>query len=46
MIRKIASLSMDLDNKWAYLRAAGVSDWDKRPGYLPRAAVSSGRRAR
>lgn len=35
MIRAIASLSMDLDNKWAYLRAAGVSDWDERPGYLP-----------
>ena len=35
MIRAIGSLSMDLDNKWAYLRAAGVSDWDERPGYLP-----------
>jgi peptidoglycan/xylan/chitin deacetylase (PgdA/CDA1 family) len=31
----IASLSMDLDNKWAYLRAAGRKDWDERPGYLP-----------
>lgn len=26
---------MDLDNKWAYLRAAGHNDWDERPGYLP-----------
>ena len=31
----IASLSVDLDNKWAYLRAAGREDWMERPGYLP-----------
>ena len=31
----IASLSLDLDNKWAYLRAAGREDWESRPGYLP-----------
>ena len=31
----IASLSLDLDNKWAYLRAAGHQDWEERPGYLP-----------
>tara|TARA_R110002049_G_scaffold2750_2_gene21716 strand:+ start:591540 stop:592532 length:993 start_codon:yes stop_codon:yes gene_type:complete len=30
-----ASLSLDLDNKWAYLRAAGHQDWQDRPGYLP-----------
>jgi peptidoglycan-N-acetylglucosamine deacetylase len=35
MTRMIASLSMDLDNKWAYLRAAGRADWEDRPGYLP-----------
>jgi peptidoglycan/xylan/chitin deacetylase (PgdA/CDA1 family) len=35
MRRSIASLSIDLDNKWAYLRAAGRVDWDERPGYLP-----------
>ncbi|TWU59126.1 Polysaccharide deacetylase [Rubripirellula tenax] len=35
MSRPIASLSMDLDNKWAYLRAAGRPDWAERPGYLP-----------
>jgi peptidoglycan-N-acetylglucosamine deacetylase len=29
-----ASLSIDLDNKWAYLRAAGRQDWADRPGYL------------
>ena len=31
----VASLSLDLDNKWAYLRAAGRNDWMDRPGYLP-----------
>lgn len=35
--RPVASLSMDLDNKWAYLRAAGRTDWADRPGYLPTA---------
>ncbi|QDT02870.1 Polysaccharide deacetylase [Rubripirellula lacrimiformis] len=35
MTRPIASLSMDLDNQWAYLRAAGREDWAQRPGYLP-----------
>ena len=35
MNRPIASLSLDLDNKWAYLRAAGRKDWMDRPGYLP-----------
>ena len=35
MRRSIASLSLDLDNKWAYLRAAGREDWADRPGYLP-----------
>lgn len=29
-----ANLSLDLDNKWAYLRAAGRADWAVRPGYL------------
>src|SRR6056297_2837686 len=33
--RPLASLSLDLDNKWAYLRAAGRADWMDRPGYLP-----------
>ncbi|MEM0925567.1 MAG: polysaccharide deacetylase family protein [Planctomycetota bacterium] len=30
-----ASLSLDFDNKWAYLRAAGRSDWDSSESYLP-----------
>jgi len=29
-----ANLSLDLDNKWAYLRAVGRSDWSERPGYF------------
>lgn len=32
-----ASLSLDLDNKWAYLRAAGREDWESVAGYLPMA---------
>jgi len=35
MSRPLASLSLDLDNKWAYLRAAGRHDWMDGPGYLP-----------
>ena len=31
---QLANLSLDLDNKWAYLRAAGRSDWSERPGYF------------
>ncbi len=34
MTRPIASLSLDLDNKWAYLRTQGVSGWDELPSYL------------
>jgi peptidoglycan-N-acetylglucosamine deacetylase len=34
MTKQVANLSLDLDNKWAYLRAAGRSDWDQRPGYF------------
>jgi peptidoglycan/xylan/chitin deacetylase (PgdA/CDA1 family) len=30
-----ANLSIDLDDKWAYLRAAGRSDWAERSSYLP-----------
>ncbi len=33
-----ASLSVDLDNKWAYLRAAGRSDWENVSSYLPAVA--------
>ncbi|TWT90235.1 Peptidoglycan-N-acetylglucosamine deacetylase [Pseudobythopirellula maris] len=30
----IASLSLDLDNLWAYLRSAGDPSWRDRPSYL------------
>ncbi|EMB16309.1 polysaccharide deacetylase family protein [Rhodopirellula europaea] len=30
----IGSLSMDLDNKWAYLRAAGHEDWESASSYF------------
>ncbi len=30
----LANLSLDLDNSWAYLRAAGHSDWNTHPGYF------------
>lgn len=33
--RPPASLSIDLDNKWAYLRAAGLEDWETCSSYLP-----------
>ncbi len=29
-----ASLSLDLDNKWAYLKTHGDADWDSFPGYF------------
>ena len=35
--RPTASLSIDLDNQWAYLRAAGRSDWQRSASYLPEA---------
>src|SRR6476659_2418000 len=34
MTKPIAGLSLDLDNKWAYLRTHGVSSWEKYPSYL------------
>ncbi|MEM9588645.1 MAG: chitooligosaccharide deacetylase, partial [Planctomycetota bacterium] len=33
--RRLASLSLDLDNQWAYLRAAGRNDWESSASYLP-----------
>ena len=35
MAKPIASLSLDLDNHWSYLRARGDNTWEKRPSYLP-----------
>lgn len=32
--RKPASVSIDLDNLWAYLKTAGISGWESYPGYL------------
>jgi peptidoglycan-N-acetylglucosamine deacetylase len=34
MMKPIASLSLDLDNKWCYLRTHGVAGWEKYPSYL------------
>lgn len=31
----LASLSLDLDNKWAYLRTHGIGHWQEYPTYLP-----------
>lgn len=31
----IASISLDLDNKWAYMKAHGDPDWETYPTYLP-----------
>ena len=34
--RPIASVSLDLDNLWSYLKTHGDPDWEARPTYLPR----------
>jgi peptidoglycan/xylan/chitin deacetylase (PgdA/CDA1 family) len=34
MSKPLASLSLDLDNKWAYLRTHGVDSWQTYPSYL------------
>ena len=34
MTKPLASLSLDLDNKWSYLRTHGVAGWDNYPSYL------------
>jgi hypothetical protein len=33
--RPLASLSLDLDNEWAYLKVMGDDRWKARPSYLP-----------
>ncbi len=33
--KPIASLSLDLDNKWSYLKTHGDAGWDQYPTYLP-----------
>ncbi len=32
----IASLSLDLDNKWSYMKTHGDAGWDRYPSYLDR----------
>ena len=33
-MKPIASISLDLDNKWAYMRAHGIAGWDRYPSYV------------
>ena len=35
MIRLTASLSLDLDNKWSYMKTHGNHEWQSFPSYLP-----------
>ena len=34
MSKPIASLSLDLDNKWSYMKTHGDSGWESFPSYL------------
>jgi len=34
MSRPLASLSLDLDNKWSYMKTHGDAGWDQYPSYL------------
>jgi len=34
--KRTASLSLDLDNQWSYMKASGVSGWEAYPSYLDR----------
>ncbi|WP_434446535.1 polysaccharide deacetylase family protein [Lentzea sp. E54] len=36
-MRPVASVSLDLDNLWAYLRTHGDPRWESRPSFLPSA---------
>lgn len=33
--KPVASLSLDLDNKWSYMKTHGNKDWESLPSYLP-----------
>src|SRR5262249_2853148 len=33
-VKPTASISLDLDNKWAYMRTHGDTGWDSYPSYL------------
>ncbi len=35
MSKPIASLSLDLDNKWSYMKTHGDAGWESLPTYLP-----------
>ena len=35
-IKQIASLSLDLDNKWSYMKTHGDAGWEQFPSYLSR----------
>ena len=34
--KPFASISLDLDNKWSYLKTHGDASWETLPTYLPR----------
>ena len=34
MVKRAASLSLDLDNKWSYMKTHGDSGWESYPSYL------------
>lgn len=34
MVDKVASMSLDLDNQWSYMKTHGDPGWDKYPSYL------------
>src|SRR5688572_14986863 len=36
MNKPIASLSLDLDNKWSYMKTHGDAGWESFPSYLER----------
>ncbi|MEM6712228.1 MAG: polysaccharide deacetylase family protein [Pseudomonadota bacterium] len=34
MTKPLASLSLDLDNQWSYMKAEGIAGWEDYPSYL------------
>ena len=34
-MKPVTSISLDLDNKWSYLKTHGDSAWESFPSYLP-----------
>ena len=35
MSRPLASVSLDVDNLWSYMKTHGDAGWESRPTYLP-----------